>query len=36
MTGGHANMEVKNCKDCGRLFNCVMDAEKNLNKSFRK
>ena len=26
MTGGHANMEVKNCKDCGRLFNYMGGA----------
>ena len=26
MTGGHANMEVKNCKECGRLFNYMGGA----------
>ena len=34
MTGGHANMDVYLI--IWVVHHCVMDAEKNLNKSFRK
>ena len=42
MTGGHANMEVKNCKDCGRLFNYMGGAplcdgcRKKLEQKFQE
>ena len=42
MTGGHANMEVKNCKECGRLFNYMGGAplcdgcRKKLEQKFQE
>ena len=42
MTGGHANMEVKNCNGCGRLFNYMGGAplcdgcRKKLEQKFQE